>query len=75
MFFEENGLLSSRLKDVSKDVSFADLHSKGKIPTKERFYENYNSIKLFIRVAKGLTEVEKRHAQMLICDSIEYVRP
>lgn len=56
-------------------INFEDLHSEGKFPTKEWFYENYNSIKCFIEVAKGLTEVEKRHAQMLICDNIEYNRP
>lgn len=62
-----------KVKDGS--ISFEDLHFRGKIPTKEWFYENYNSIKLFIGVAKGLTEEEKNHAQMLICDCVECVRP
>ena len=69
----EDEINKQKVKDGS--ISFADLHSEGRIPTKEWFYENYNSIKCFIEAAKGLTEVEKRHAQMLICDSIEYVRP
>lgn len=69
----EDGINKQKVKDGS--MSFEDLHSEGKIPTKEWFYENYNSIKLFIGVAKGLTEEEKNHAQMLICDCVECIRP
>lgn len=69
----EDEINKQKVKDGS--MSFEDLHSKGRIPTKEWFYENYNSIKLFIGVAKGLTEEEKNHAQMLICDCVECIRP